>query len=595
MSFLSLRLTAFTVFFVVTSWIFQSGCTNTSSSGTAKAAETRLVLRMPSDGAASLNALTGRDLDSYHIRFQLYQPLIHYDYNAGELIPVLAKARPQITVLEEGGLRMDMEIREEATWDNGSPITGHDVAFTLKAIKCPGAALPVLNEYMDFIVDCAVDPSNPRKFSITCREKYFRSEMNLIDLWIVPAYFYDPENLLGGFTVAQLAKPGVEKTLKDDPKVLAFAELIKSDKFANQVCAGSGPYAFASWVTGQDITFKRKANWWGDKVKNGSFWFKAYPNEIVYRVISSVPAMISELKSQQLDAARSIPAKDFNDLANNAEFLSNYQVRKQDGLSWTYYTFNMRNPILSDINVRKALVNLTDWDTYNKNVLFGMGQRISGPILSTTRDNMLNPNLKPSEFSPEKAKALLAEAGWTDSNGNGTLDKKIKGKTTELKLEIIYPDNAVTFQQFTLSFQEECRKVGIAIEPKGIPAADYSERRKRRNFELYIGLWTTDPDGSDPHQLWHSSNYSNGGDNLPGFGNAESDQLIVQIQQELDIDKRRALYWQLQEMIAKEVPYAFGYSMPDRLVVHKRFTSVIFTSMSPGFWMAGSRTADQPE
>ncbi len=556
---------------------------------------TRLVFRIPSDANFSTNPLLARDLDSYHIKFQLYQPLLHFDPQTGALVPILAKARPVMTVLPDSTQRLDLEIREEARWDNGAPITGHDVAFTLKAIKSPGAAQPALRTAFDFLVDCTVDPVNPKRFSLICREVFFRNETALTDLWVLPAHAFDPGGLLGGLSVSRLSAPDAETALKDDPQVLAFAESLQSDSLGMRACNGSGPYALAGWETGREIVVRRKQDWWGDVLKKEGLWFGAYPNEIVYRVIASAPAVVAELKNGQLDAVRAIPAKDFHDLSGDTAFLRQYALYRQNGYSWTYYAFNTRNPKLSDRRVREALVLLTDWDGYVQNVLFGLGTRIAGPILPNMPGQLLNPALKPSAFDPDRAKQLLAEAGWSDSDGNGVLDRRLNGKTVELKIELVYPETSPTFGQFGLLLQENCRKAGVALEPKALPVAEYGQRRKSRGYELYAGVWNADPDGSDPGQLWLSANYANGGDNLTGFGSAESDALIGAIRRETDSEKRRALHWRLQEMIAAETPCAFGYSMPDRIAVHKRFAVAPLMPLTPGFWMAGFRTAEQSE
>ena len=87
-----------------------------------------------------LNPFTVSDAQATAIKNNIYQSLLYYDMDdeSMKLIPWLAKSRPEVTVLPgDAGMEMTYEIREEATWDDGSPITANDVIFSLKAAKCP--------------------------------------------------------------------------------------------------------------------------------------------------------------------------------------------------------------------------------------------------------------------------------------------------------------------------------------------------------------------------------------------------------------------------------------------------------------------------
>ena len=117
---------------------------------------------------------------SIHVYNHFFPPLLKYDPVTFELVPVLAKARPEIKEISEGvhagKTRITYEIREEAVWDNGSPITGEDVVFTMKALHNPKVKEPGYRSYFDFMGDMEVDANNPKKFSFIANEKNFLME-----------------------------------------------------------------------------------------------------------------------------------------------------------------------------------------------------------------------------------------------------------------------------------------------------------------------------------------------------------------------------------------------------------------------------------
>lgn len=132
-----------------------------------------------------LNPIVTSDSYAFMVQQHIFQKLIDVDYETNELVPVLAKARPAfIEYLDNDLIGMQMEIRTEATWDNGTPITAEDVAFSLKMLKWP-ELVPIKTAYFEFIKKFKIDRSNPKKFTIIC-SKYLLAETILTDLPIIP-------------------------------------------------------------------------------------------------------------------------------------------------------------------------------------------------------------------------------------------------------------------------------------------------------------------------------------------------------------------------------------------------------------------------
>lgn len=547
----------------------------------------RFTYRMPVN-PRTLNPYVGSEAEFAPIRYHIWQTLIHYDFKTLELVPVLAKARPTIKVLPDSSMTLDFELREEAKWDDGTPITAKDVEFSIKTMMCPLVANPQVKPYFEFITGMSIDPSNARKFSIHCARPYFRAESSLPDLWILPAQTYDSSGVLAKFPLEMFVDKAKAATLEANPDIQRFAEAFNGPKFQSEVLGGSGPYRFVKWETNQQLVFERKKDWWGAELEKENHWFMAYPDEIVYQIVLEAPSGIAGLKNGQLDAMRTIPARDFvEDLQKNEEFKKKFNLFSPGNFQYGGIGINMRNPKLSDLRVRQALASLVDKDRIINTAFYGMANKVSVP-LSPSITKLYNSDVQGFPLDVEKAKQLLKEAGWADADGDGVVEKVLNGKKTMLRLDLIVVENSAASVAVSEVFQNDCKKAGIEINLVKIASSLLLERIRKHDFELYSGAWNTDPDGSDPKQIWHTESY-NGGSNYFGFGDADSDRLIMAIRTETDPNKVISMSKTLQARIAADIPMIFIFNTKDRIAISNQFKDPIISSIFPGFWMNGLR------
>ncbi len=559
------------------------GCTNTEPSSSTS----RVVIHQLSD-PSSLCPLIANDNGAYAILPNVCQTLLGIDYKTYEVIPILAEERPKITYLSNGKMSIALEIRKEATWDDGSPITAEDVAFSLKALRCPRIDNSGLNGEFQDIEDIIIDATNPKKMTLMYKEAYYVAEESLCDLWILPHAEYDKDNLLGDYTVARMQSSSAD-VLLNDPKLTKFASIFNSPKFQREVINGSGAYKFISWQTQKKIVLERKKNWWGDKVasKIEAHWVQAYPKQLVYETINNTTTAVVGLKGGKIDIMANVPAKDFVDLMKSPEFTSQFNLFTPLQPTFSYIGINMRNPKLADVKVRKALAHLMDIDTYIQTMSYGMAARATSMIFPGS-ENYKNPAIQPFAFDIDLSQKLLQEGGWKDSNNDGTLDKVINGKSTELELKIYYNTGNKKREKVCLIFQEACKKVGIKIDIMPMEWAKMQESLKERNFDLYVNASTKTLVGQpDPTQMWHTKSSEKGGSNFMGFGDAASDAIIMQLRIERDPEKRLKLFYTLQEQIAEQVPCIFLASSKNTLVVNKRYSNAYESINPPGYWVAG--------
>ena len=229
--------------------------------------------------------------------------------------------------------------------------------------------------------------------------------------------------------------------------------------------------------------------------------------------------------------------------------------------------------------------HLMDVEGYSENIFYGLAERVS-TFIHPSKKKFVNDKLVLPDYNIEKAKAMLAEAGWGDSNQDGTLDRMIDGERVDFKVEFLYPSVAKTSEKGVLIYQEACKKVGVEIIPVGMDFKLMLEKLRKREFDMYFGLWQAAPVESDPTQLWHT-NSINGGNNYVSFGNAKSDALIEKLTKELDEDKRAVSYKELEQMVDDEAPYIFLMASKNRLAIHKKVKSAKFSGLGNGYWSPG--------
>lgn len=547
-----------------------------------KAGKNEVIIHELSD-TDMLNPATYQSAEAGYYISQMFQSLWSINPKTLKLEPLLAKDLP----VEEfdsakGILTYTCELREDAKWDNGTPVTPADVIFSLKTFKAPVINNEQKRPYYELISDVKTYPDNPRKITFVCNKKYILAKYSCGDFYIMPRYVYDPKNLMEGISISDISNNFAK--VAEDPKMKEFATDFNSEKYQRDsgYVVGSGPYLFDKWVTGQKIVLKKKANWWGEKYADKEYLFEAYPEKLTYRVIKDQTAAVTALKGQELDVMYGIKSKDFVEQLQNSEITKkNFNLSNPYSLAYTYFGINMRNPKFEDPKVRKALAYLVDVDKIIHVIGYDLGQRVTGPI-SPSLKAAYNDTIKPYEFSIEKAKQLLAEAGWKDNNGDGTIDKVIDGKPTEFNITFTYNQGNDSRRDAALIFKEAARQAGINVDVVPQEWSIYLDNQKKHNFEMYYGAWIAAPVPDDPKQIWHTESI-NGGSNYVGFGTPETDKLIEQIREELNEDKRNELYKQFQVAIHDACPYIFIWSPKERIAINKKFTNAETFVMRPGF------------
>lgn len=556
-----------------------TACQNAAS---VESKETVVTVRLSGD-PENLNFILASDANAIEIFKYLSTQLASFDPHSYKLTPALIKQLPEITEVTEGeykgNVAYDFEIHEAATWDNGSPITAEDFLFTMKTVLNPNYSTPH-RSMTGFINQFIIDPENPKKFRVYGR-KHIIGTAVISNFEAMPKYVYDPDGLMDKFTLSELKDKANEERLANDESLKTFAKQFQSP-FHLTDPAGisySGPYKVEKWIVGQEIVLIKKKNWWGEKLTTKYPHLIAKPDKIIYKVVRDINTAISLAKNGELDVIGKIPWSAFVPLKEDKLITDKFNLHTPQKILYRYIALNNNSPKLEDKRVRQALDHLFNREEVFNTVYYGTKSPTIGPIHPTKP--YYNRNISVRNFDETKAKALLKEAGWIDTDGNGIVDKIVDGEKIEMNIELIYGGGYEDFANMSEIFKSDALKAGINITPKTLDSQNYFKIQKAREFEALISV----ADWYPLHKNLGGRFHTRGGQNFSSFSNPEADSIMLKLRSTIDETQLPEGYLRMQEIIHEEVPCIFINTGRDRIIVNKRFKNVRVTAVKPHYFV----------
>jgi ABC-type transport system substrate-binding protein len=321
------------------------------------------------------------------------------------------------------------------------------------------------------------------------------------------------------------------------------------DSRFNRHPIGCGPFVFKEWKSDQFVALGRYKDYW-----EGPPNYRQY----LYRIIPDLLTQEMEFYAGTVDAY-AVPPHQVARLEHDPK----YQSFSGLSFGYTYIGYNLRREPFNDRRVRTALGMAIDVNKIIQYVLFGQGERITGPFPKQT--DYYDQSVKPIPYDPEGALRLLEEAGWK-RNRDGWLEKN--GKRLQFTL-ITNSGNDLRKAILTIA-QDEWKKIGIDVRTDLLEWAVFiQERVNKADFDALVLGWSM---GIEPdlYQIWHSSQTNPFQLNFVGFKNVEADNLITKIRQEYSHERQVAYCHQLHKLIAQEQPYTFLYVSKWTAVLDKR-------------------------
>ena len=526
-----------------------------------------LIIREMSD-PEKLNPIVSNDASASEICSYIYEALLSQDKVTYELVPSLA-GMPEIS---PDNLSYTFTLNKNAKFSDGKPLTAADVVFTLKTIKNPFVDDAALRNYFDMVDRVEMVDNDPSKVKFTLTKPNWRGIYTLATFQIIPKHVLDPGNVTDKFSWEDLKDI---KSAQRNPEMQKFADFINSQEVSREAkyLVGTGPYMFEKWDTGAGVTLVKNPNYWG-----GGTVTPSYPTKIIFKTIQDNSAALVSAKNKEIDAMAVIKPSDFYKDLENADQFNLVKARPFEP-AYTYLAWNQLNPLFQDKKVRLALSHLVDRKTIIDKVMFGDGVPIQSHVFYKNT-KLLNSDLPEIQFDPEKAKKLLEEAGWKDTDGDGVLDKVIDGKKKDFKFTFLSNTNPVR-KQILLVIVDALKKVGIVAEVQELEWSVYLDKTKKHEFEATYSAWTSPTTPPDPYQIWHSSQSEGEGSNYISFKNKTSDSLIEAYRNEMDESKRIAMMKEWQKLIYDEQPYTFLWSPRARYIYDKRFKNARWYNIQP--------------
>ena len=437
------------------------------------------------------------------------------------------------------GLSFTFTIRDGVRFADGEALTAADVEFTYRFLMDSKIAAPRTRAYFNRIESVR---ASGNKVTFQMNEPYFESFEIIAQMPILAKHVYSQY---------------LESVTK--------AEVFNS---STNLLFGSGPYRMANandWLPGQMIELVPNERYWG--LLPGTF------SKLIFKTITTDTARLTEFKNGDLDVygARPLEYRDLMDDQAIVERTKNFEYFNPRG-GYSYIAWNQlksgKSTVFADRKVRQAMTYLTDRQRIADEVFLGYAVAANGPFNPLGKQN--NKSLPTREYDIEKAKRLLAEAGFLDRDGDGVIESNTGEPFT---FELIYPSGSDDYKRMMLLLKDSYVRAGILMEPVPTQWPMVIDALDKKNFDAISLAWTAGFE-VDIYQMLHSSQTEPGGDNFMNYKNANFDRLIEQARGEMDETTRMDHWHRVHEIIWEDQPYTYLMWRKSLVFIDGRFEKV---------------------
>ena len=436
-----------------------------------------------------------------NISMAIAEPLIYLNYETGELEPLLAESWEPI-----GENVWEIRLRQGISFTNGEPFTAEAVKFSLERVGLPELASPAtiyirpiqdVRVADDYTVHIITDGPSP----------------------VIPLYL----TRIGMVPPQYVTENGHE--------------------IMSQQPVGTGPYKLVSWQKDERVVLEANPDYW-----------RGAPtiDRIVFRSIPEASTRVAALRAGEADIIAHVPLEEVDRLGEGLSVATTPSLRTM------MLDFDLLDDgPQQDRRVRQALNYAIDVDAIVNNVLAGYGRKLDGQPISAEYFGYSD-EIEAYPYDPDRARALLAEAGYDDSNPLRLTFYATNGR---------YLRDQEVAQAITGQFSQ----VGVQVDLQILEWGQFLQRMLDRALEP-LAMWgaATVPDAD----VWLGSMLTCGAA-YSTYCNEELDELVRQAGRELDTQRRREIYAEVLRLIHEEAPYVFLYQQYDVWGVSDRVSGFV--------------------
>jgi len=457
------------------------------------------VLRFArAEDSDNLDPVTNDGNVNIWIFMNIYDQLVRVTADGADLEPALAESWE----ISEDGITYTFHLRQGVTFSDGTPLKASDVVWSFTR--------------------AANDPNQTWTFTLTALQRDANGQVQGITA---------PDDNTVVITLAQPWAPFLADVAMFNLSVVseAFASG-KEDRLTSE-CMGTGPFQLAEWKKGEYISL----------TKNPTYWEEGLPylDEVRANVVPDDNARILQLQGGEIDAMYNVPSSRVPELKQDA----NLKVVEFPSTYILFVTLNNRNPPFDDVNARLALNHATDRKTLIDVVLFGAGTEAT--TFMPRGALYWNDQLPGFPYDVEKAKQLLSRSKTPD------------GFTTKF----MFQGGDAEAAQLGAVLKDLWSQIGVNLELEPVEQGVYSDAYDNHTFETMYTGWTNDI--IDPDELVSYAILPESSENYQtGWNNQEAMDLVQQGRAELDPEKRKQIYFRIQEIFNTDSPMVILYQKP---------------------------------
>ncbi|MFQ5512171.1 MAG: peptide-binding protein [Candidatus Krumholzibacteriia bacterium] len=496
------------------SLVFFSSCGRTAQDDPAG-----VVIGIVSE-PTTLNPLAATSVQSHDVINLIYLKLLDEQSDFLNFTPRLAERWS----FSADSMSITFHLRRDVRWQDGEPVTAADVRHTWQLQSDEDVAW-VSRNIKNSIRDVEVIDDYTVIFHFTNRYPYQLMDAN--DGVILPQHL-TRDIPRSSFQTADFGRAPV----------------------------GNGPYRLARWVPGQLIELERNPDYYDGE--------RPRLDTVVFRVVADMTTLVSMLKTGGIDCLESLPIDVAKDLEANHPDIKIYRYPSR---SMEYIAWNLEHELFRDREVRRALAMAIDIPEMIQTLWGGMARVLDSPVHPILWAH--DPGMTRLPYDPDRARAVLAERGWTDSDGDGVLDKD--GRPFEF--EMTTNQGVQLRADIVTMVQEYLRRVGIRVNARVLEFGTFIDGVIKGTFESCVLGWKTGT-RVDLSTFWLSTAVPPSGFNASRYKNPQVDALIGRARTTVDVAEARRLWSQCQKLIYADQAICFLAAPYEVVGLNRRFCGV---------------------